>query len=61
MQKKIYSPSDLRAEIARRRIPIYRIAGAVGMNPQRLGAMLNGRLPLPDSLAMRIVDVLIGA
>jgi plasmid maintenance system antidote protein VapI len=46
--------ADLRAEMARRRRRLYDIAPAVGMHPNHLGAVLNGRRPLSPELAERI-------
>jgi hypothetical protein len=46
--------SDLRAEIGRRRITIYKLAAAVGVYPGRLGQMLNERIPLPSAVAERV-------
>jgi hypothetical protein len=52
------TPGDLRAEIARLQINRYVLAGRVGVHPGRLGAMLNGRLPMPPSVAERVGAVL---
>ena len=41
------TPADLRAEIARRQISLYRLAATIGLHPSRLGQMLNERLPMP--------------
>jgi hypothetical protein len=48
-------PEDLRAELARRRLPIYMLAARVRINPIRLGRLLNGRLTLTPALAERIL------
>jgi hypothetical protein len=45
---------DLRSERARRQVTIYRIAAKVSLNPGRLGAVLNGKLPLSAEMAQRI-------
>jgi plasmid maintenance system antidote protein VapI len=45
---------DFRAEIARRRIVLYRLAAVVGLSPNRLGQVLNERMPLTEQLAQRI-------
>ena len=52
------TPDDLRAERARRQVNLYVLAGRVGVHPGRLGAMLNGRLPMPASVAERVGAVL---
>jgi plasmid maintenance system antidote protein VapI len=49
---------DFRAEIARRRIFIYRLAAVVGLSPNRLGQVLNERMPLSPELAQRIAAAL---
>lgn len=54
----IPSVDDLRAERARKQCPLYVLAPKVGMNPNRLGAMLNGRLPMPDAVAQRVAEAL---
>lgn len=53
-----FSPSDFRAAIARQRLPLYQLAAAVGVNPNRLGGMLNEKIPLNDSIAGRLVKKL---
>lgn len=50
--------SDLRAELARRQISRYKLAAQVGVHPGRLGQILNGKLPLPEDLAVRLAEVL---
>lgn len=50
--------ADLRAELARRRIPLYKLAAQVGLHPGRLGMALNGRAPLSAELIGRIVRAL---
>ncbi len=56
--------SDLRAELARHKIPIYKVAGLVNLHPVHLGHMLNGRTPFRSELAERVMQAvaqLIGA
>lgn len=53
-----HSASDLRAELARRQVPRYKVAAQVNVHPGRLGQMLNGILPLPEELAVRLAHVL---
>ena len=53
-----WTAGDFRAEIGRRRIAIYKLAAEVGVYPGRLGMMLNERIPLPSTVAERIVDAL---
>ncbi|MBM4439641.1 MAG: hypothetical protein FJ027_04405 [Candidatus Rokubacteria bacterium] len=45
---------DLRAEIARRNLPVYVLAARVRLHPVRLGRMLRGRLTLTTEMATRI-------
>jgi hypothetical protein len=51
--------ADLRAEMARRQVAIYRLAPAVGLHPSHLGQVLSGRRPLTPELAERIERALI--
>jgi len=53
--------ADLRAEVARHQVPIYRLAPLVGLHPSHLGQVLRGRRPLPSELADRIRGALTGA
>src|SRR4030095_13739830 len=46
--------ADLRALLARERRARYIVAARVGINPTRLGRVLNGRLTLRPELALRI-------
>ena len=48
-------PADLRAEIARKQRVLYELAADVKVHPGRLGAMLAGKIPLPDDIAKKIV------
>jgi plasmid maintenance system antidote protein VapI len=48
------SAMELRAEIARRMVPIYQLAPRVGLHPAHLGQVLRGRRPLTPDLATRI-------
>ena len=45
---------DLRSEIGRRRVVLYRLASVVSILPSRLSLNLNGHLPLSPELALRI-------
>ncbi len=49
---------DLRALIARRRIPLYLVAARAGMHPATLGRMLTERRPLREGVADRILQAL---
>jgi hypothetical protein len=51
------TPADLRAEIARQQISIYRLAADIGLHG-RLGGYLNGRLPLSRDVAERVLAAL---
>ena len=46
---------DLRTELYRLRLPIYKVASEVNVHPSRLSLYLNGRLPMPDGLRSRLV------
>lgn len=46
---------DLRAELARAKIPLYVIAPRVGLHPNTIGRMLSGRRGLRPGLAERIL------
>jgi hypothetical protein len=46
--------AELRAELARRQVVIYRLAPIVGLHPSHLGQVLSGRRPLSPELADRI-------
>jgi plasmid maintenance system antidote protein VapI len=48
------SAAELRAEIARQMLPIYRLAPTVGLHPAHLGQVLRGRRSLSPALATRI-------
>jgi hypothetical protein len=49
---------DLRAEVARRQVPLYVLGAAVGLHPSRLGQMLSERLAVPPALAERVLEAL---
>jgi len=46
--------AELRAELARHQVAIYRLAPIVGLHPSHLGQVLRGRRPLSPELARRI-------
>ena len=48
------TPSDFRAEIARRRLKLYQLAPRVGMHPLNLGRVLNEKAPLTPDIARRL-------
>ena len=48
------SAAELRAEIARQMLLIYRLAPTVGLHPTHLGQVLRGRRSLSPALAVRI-------
>jgi hypothetical protein len=48
------SMGDIRAELARRQIRWYVVAGLLRMSPGKLGAMLAERAPMPSNVAARI-------
>jgi plasmid maintenance system antidote protein VapI len=49
---------DLRGEIAKRAVVKYRLAGCIGVHPSRLSQYLNGHVPLPQAVALRIQEAL---
>jgi hypothetical protein len=53
-QPTLETAGDLRAEIARQMIPLYRLAPKVGMHPAHLGQVLRERRPLSPEVAGRI-------
>lgn len=52
------SPADLRATIARKQIPLFKLAAAVGLHPTTLGQMLNERKPLTQTVVERLTEAL---
>lgn len=52
------SPAELRATIARKRIPLFKLAAAVGLHPTTLGQILNERKPLKEGIAERLLEAL---
>jgi hypothetical protein len=52
------TPADLRAELARRRIKLYKIAPDVGTNPTNIGRMLNESRPMTTKVRDGLVAVL---
>ncbi len=57
---KVQGPSagDIRAAIARARIPAYIVGARARINPIRLSGMLNERLPLSAEIAERLMRVI---
>ena len=49
---------EVRAEVLMSDLRLYEVAARVGINPQRLGQMLRGRVPLTEHLAERIREVI---
>ncbi len=47
--------SQLRGEIARRRVYGYRVAARARINSSRLSQLINGRAAITDELAIRIL------
>jgi plasmid maintenance system antidote protein VapI len=52
------TPGDIRAALARFRIPLYQLAAQIHVHPARLSPMIHERVPLPASIAERIARVL---
>jgi plasmid maintenance system antidote protein VapI len=58
MLETVPTAGDIRAELARHRIPFYKLAAAISMHPVRLSAVLNERRPLSPDLAARIAEAI---
>lgn len=56
--KAIITAPDIKAEIARRDVPRYVLAGYARLHPVTLGRLLNGRLTLTPALAERIMHAI---
>jgi hypothetical protein len=54
----VVSAEDLRAERARQRIPVYKLAAIVSVHPGRLSRMLNEQIKMPEDVARRVAEVL---
>jgi len=54
----LISAEDLRAEVARKQIPLYKLAASIDIHPGRLGMMLCGTMPLPADIAERVLGAL---
>jgi hypothetical protein len=50
--------SELRAELARRRMRVYELVPCVQVHPACLGAMLSERLPMRPELAARVAEAI---
>ena len=50
--------ADLRADIARSELRIYRIAAACGVHPSYLSSMIHGRVPLTEEMAAKVRRVI---
>jgi hypothetical protein len=49
------TPADLRAALARHRIPLYLVSARLRIHPIRLGKMIGERVAMPSGLADRIM------
>ena len=47
--------AELRAEIARKQVVLYKLAAEIEVHPGRLGMMLRGKIPLPQEIAVKIL------
>jgi hypothetical protein len=56
----VLTAADLRAAIARKRVPIYVLAARVSLHPSHLSQVLNERVPLTKDLSEKIIRVLAG-
>jgi hypothetical protein len=52
------TPGDIRAELARRRLPLYLLAAKILVHPARLSPMIHERVPMPTRIAEKIARVL---
>lgn len=52
----VETAADLRACVARARVPLYAIAARINRHPVTLGRWLNERLPMPAEAAGRIIE-----
>ncbi len=54
------TPAQLRARIAEQcpRLPLYKIAGQIGLHPTLLSRQLNEKEPLDQKVAKRVMEVL---
>jgi len=50
--------ADLRAAIARARMPLYILAGRIRLHPTYLSKIVNGHLPMRPDLVARIMQIL---
>ena len=48
--------ADIRAELARRDVRVYQLAGIIRMHPRLLGRVLRKRAPLTAELAAKIAQ-----
>jgi hypothetical protein len=55
LENAMPTDADLRAERARRQVPVYRIAAAYGCHPNKMSAYLSGREPLTGEVATNIM------
>lgn len=46
--------NDIRTELYRLRLPIYKVASEVSVHPSRLSLYLNGHMPMPDEVRDRL-------
>ena len=53
-----WTAADLRAERARQQVPIFLIAGKVGIHPGRLGQILNEKYPATPRMVIKIARAL---
>jgi hypothetical protein len=53
------TPADLRADMARHKVLRYELAAEVGINPGRLGEMLNEKVLMPDNIVQRVSEALV--
>ena len=50
----VLTAADLRAELARARVPAYQVAARIGVHPVTLGGVLNERQELTQQMAEKI-------
>jgi hypothetical protein len=54
----LVTPADLRAAVARKRIPLFKLAALVDCHPVTLGRILGERKPLRPEMAEKILTAL---
>ncbi len=59
--KKKTTAADLRGDIAKANVRVYKVAALVDLHPSRLSEILHGHVPLSVDLAQRIREAVVVA